>query len=170
MLKRLHTLPAFVFTATVLLMQWSCSSEECLGNHSALPKAGFYSSLSPLESFTPPKINIGGVGAPADSMLLIDSYGASQCYLPFRIDSDITQYQISCTPDEGTTLTDIVTFEYDRVPYFVNSACGAMYNFKIRSITTTGNVIDSVVCPEQIITNANIENLRIYFHLLPSDM
>ena len=62
----------------------------------------------------------------------------------------------------------MITFRYDIEPYFVSSACGAVYNYKITSIETTHVAIDSVVCPSGIITNAPVENLRVYFRTVPN--
>ncbi len=44
--------------------------------------------------------------------------------------------------------------------------CGASYYYRIEKSDNTGTIIDSVVCPQGYIDNANVENLRIYFNPL----
>lgn len=144
---------------------YGCASDECLGNHNALPKAGFYSSFSPAQSIAPADLTIGGVDAPDDSLIVDESSSTLQCYLPFRIDTPQTQYRISCSPDSTTTLSDVITFDYDIEPFFVNPACGAVYNFKINSISFNGTLVDSVACASPVITYKDMEYLRIYLHL-----
>lgn len=143
-----------------------CASSECFENKNSLPYAGFYSSAP-----VPTKVEISGLkvwgdGVPNDSLLL-DGKTASSVYLPFRIDSDETTFVFSYTPSDdeaATPIEDFITFSYTRQPWFVSAACGAVYNFKINEIKWGGTFITDVTCPPGVITNANIENLRINFN------
>ena len=145
----------------------SCSTSECFDNQNSLPLAGFYSSSRTPEKIVLDSLTILGVGAPGDSILQDSVKGLSQVYLPFRIDEGTTTYEIKYLQGVAGKLhiSDIITFNYDIVPWFVSTACGTIYNYKIKSIETTHNFIDSVTCPAGEITNANIENLRIYFRV-----
>ena len=144
-----------------------CATTECYDNQNSLPLAGFYSSSENPQAISLDSISILGVGAPGDSILQDSVRTLSQVYLPFRIDQGSTTYEIKYLA--GTAgiyrMHDLITFNYDIVPWFVSTACGTVYYYKITSLENTHNFIDSVTCPTGEITNANIENLRIYFRV-----
>ena len=150
-----RAIAAVILPALIAGAVCGCSSDECLDNKNSLPLAGFYSS---------------GVGVPGDSILHEGKRTLSQTYLPFRIDQPVTRYVFRYLKKDFAALglADTITFRYDIEPYFVSSACGAVYNYKITSIETTHVAIDSVVCPSGIITNAPVENLRVYFRTVPN--
>jgi hypothetical protein len=137
-------------------------SGDCLDNKNALPYAGFYSSEDPTATVSVDSLRVYGIGAPGDSVLY-DGSGSTSLYLPFRIDSDTTSYVFEPTNIEG--VSDTVRFIYDRIPRLVSEECGVSYIFRIRNIYCSRQLIDSVTCPNGEITNANSENLRIYFRV-----
>lgn len=145
----------------------ACSNDECYENKNSLPLAGFYSSDSVPAAISLDSISILGLGAPGDSVLHDSVRGISQSYLPFRIDQESTTFIIRYL--QGVLgryrVADTITFNYEIVPWFVSASCGAVYDYKIRSIETTHNIIDSVICPGGVIDNKNAENLRIYFRV-----
>lgn len=142
-----------------------CSSDDCEGNKNALPLAGFYSSSDPQKAIAVDSLEIIGVGAPGNQQIIDDYSPLSQVYLPFRIDSDTTVIALKYMQKNLAMydISDTITFRYERIPFFVSSACGAMYYFKIIDIRHTGMALDSVTCPLGTITNAAIENLKFYF-------
>lgn len=149
------------------LMTMGCSTSECYDNQNSLPLAGFYSSQEVPVPISLDSISILGVNCPGDSILQDSVRTISQVYLPFRIDQPSTSYEIRYLG--GTAglyrISDEITFDYDIIPMFTSTACGAVYYYKITNIDYTRNFIDSVTCPGGVITNANIENLRIYFRV-----
>lgn len=167
-MKRLHlAIPGF--TALALC---ACATDECLDNSSSLPYAGFYSSLPVPQKVAVSGLQVKGVGVPGDSILLKASdSGVNSVYLPFRLDSDETSYTFSYNAAENPESAphDEVKFSYERVPWFVSSACGAVINFRIKSIEHTSLLIDSISCPTGIIDNANAENIRIYFKVMENE-
>ena len=139
-----------------------CSGSECYDNHSALPLAGFYSY--PYEQkISLNRVTIYGVGAPGDSMLYYQQ-NLSEAYLPFRLDSDTTTYVFEYPPavEGADVFTDSVTFIYNRKPWFVSPACGAMYFYEIKEVKHTHLLIDSIAT-DATITNANSQNIKIFF-------
>lgn len=142
-----------------------------MDNKNSLPLAGFYSSSDPLQAVALDSITIFGIGAPGDSVLHQAATNISQSYLPFRIDTDATSYVIKYLQgDLGKAgIADTITFRYEIIPDFVSVACGAVYDYRMRSIETTHWIIDSVSCPGGIITNANEENIKIYFRVTPAE-
>lgn len=145
----------------------SCSTDECFENKNSLPLAGFYSSAETPRQISIDSISIYGIGAPGDSVLHDSVRGLKESYLPFRIDQGETKYVIRYLSGllGRYRIADTITFRYDIQPWFVSTACGAVYYYNMDTIITTHHVIDSVVCPEGRITNASSENLRIYFRV-----
>ena len=156
--------PAILMTL-ILVSTFGCSTNECYDDQNSLPLAGFYSSQDPTQAISIDSVSILGLGAPGDSILQDSVRTLSQVYLPFRIDQPQTIYEIKYLGGLAGLfrMADTITFNYDIVPMFVSSACGAVYYYKMTSIETTHYFIDSVACPGDVITNANIENLKIYF-------
>lgn len=164
-------LPAAVAVAFLGALA-GCSSDECVENKSALPLAGFYGYAGgKVESIRVDSLEIFGVGAPGDSVLADGKSATGSLFLPFRIDSDRTSFVFRYlqTKLAAMELADTVTFVYTAMPRFVNAACGVSYVYDIKSIENTGILIDSVTCPGMQITNADCENIRIYFHTDDND-
>ena len=142
----------------------SCS-ETCNDNRNALPLAGFYvnDSAGVAASVQIDSLQVIGIGQGVDSVLSSASQSKTELYLPFRIDSDRTQYVFQLHRNQQQ-INDTVTFDYTRVLRFASAECGVSYVFHIQNISSQGVLIDSVVCPNGFIDNSNIENLRIYIH------
>lgn len=155
---------AFGFIALAIS---GCNTSECFDNKNSLPLAGFYSSEKEPHAITLDSLTILGIGAPGDSILKDSVRSLSEVYLPFRIDQGSTTYEIRYLGGEAGILriSDFITFNYEIIPFFVSNACGTVYDYKITSIEHTNNFIDSVTCPTGEITNANTENLKIYFRV-----
>lgn len=154
-----------------LLIVAACGNDECYENKNSLPLAGFYSSDSVPAAISLSAVTIYGIGVPGDSILHDSVSGLTETYLPFRIDEDNTSFVIKYL-EENLAMFDIadtITFDYECVPWFVSAACGAIYKYKMNSISTTHHVIDSVTCPSGEIDNTNAENLRIYFRVSTSE-
>lgn len=143
-----------------MLVLAGCAS-ECYENQNALPLAKFSCvEDSVAKSCSMDSLRVYGLGAPNDSVLL-DGGNVSELYLPFRVDGDTTRYVFE---HARLPIRDTVTFSYERSPRLVSAECGVSYVYKIRSITSTGPFIDSVVCADGEITNQNKSNLVIYLH------
>jgi len=154
---------AVAVLTVALLSGGGCSTSGCLENQNSLPLAGFYSSATG-SGITVDSLQVGGVGAPHDSLLLA-SGGASSLYLPFRSTTDATSFYFRYTQKifEEYGITDTITFRYTSMPYFASEECGAMYRYRITEVTTTTNLIDSVGITDSLITNLDIERIKIYF-------
>lgn len=146
---------------------WGCSTDECVQNKNALPYAGFYNSLDAEKSVSIDSLEVYGMNAPGDSILFSGRNAISKLYLPFRIDRDTTTYIFRYLHKElaAADIRDTVRFIYERNPRFVSSACGVSYVFDMVKIENSGVLIDSVVCPMNMIDNKDSENLRIYFRV-----
>lgn len=141
-----------------------CNTSGCTDNQSSLPLAGFYSSTTK-QAITLRTVEIGGVGAPGDSLLYTSGTELSQVYLPFRSQFDNTSYCIHYTQEglEDPALNDTISFAYTSQPYFASEECGAMLRYDITGLSYTNHLIDSVVVTDPVITNTDTERIRIYF-------
>lgn len=155
----------YILTALLSIILLAGCSDECLDNRNALPYAGLYDTDNPGSTLTISELEVWGVGSPGDSLLVTRNQSITSVYLPFRIDSDTTDYifrRVENTDMWRDELTSKVRFIYSRSPRFVSAACGVSYQYDIRKIEWEGSLIDSVACPDGFITNENIENLKIY--------
>ncbi len=154
-----------LFLLLVCAFLTSCNTTGCTENRSSLPQAGFY-DYTTLQAISIDSITIGGVDAPRDS-LLIDCATASSVYLPFRQTASEASFFLAYKQKalDYPELVDTLRFTYDPIQYFASEECGAMLRYRIRSVNHTSHLIDSVaVIPsDSIITNADIENLKLFF-------
>lgn len=142
----------------------ACNSSGCLDNGSALPLAGFYSSAT-AHAIAVDSVEIAGVGAPRDSVLLKPARGVGQVYLPFNPAARQVKWCLSYKQKalDNPALNDTITFGYDPVTYFASEECGAMYIYRITSTSHTSHLIDSVKVIDPLITNVELERIRIFF-------
>ena len=165
-LSSLRTMAALMAVASVAA---GCNTTGCTDNQNSVPLAGFY-SYATFESVSLDSVEIGGVGAPADSLLLRpNEYGAGyyQTYLPLRAGKERTQFFIRYVQKHlnRPELFDTLTFNYVSTPYFASEECGAMYTYRITSLTHTNHLIDSVGISDSLITNVERESIAIYFRV-----
>lgn len=142
----------------------ACNTSGCLDNGSSLPLAGLYSSTSG-EQVGLDSIAIGGVGAPGDSMLITPGTTCTEVYLPLRSDRTSTSFffHYDYAGIDSVIFNDTIDFHYSSSPFFASEECGAMFRYHIETLTHTRHLIDSVVITDSLITNANIERIKIYF-------
>ncbi len=151
-----------------------CNSSGCLDNRNSLPLAGFYDA-STGDAVSVSGLSIGGVGAPGDSLLADAGENIHSIYLPFRSTQDETTFVFSTKaktnlaeePDD-MVLSDYVTFRYESIPYFASADCGAMYRYRILAVDHTSLFIDSVGIIDSLITNTDMERIKIYLRHDPT--
>lgn len=170
---RLKPLAAMLMAMVVAILMQGCATDECLDNKNSLPLAGFYASGNPSQGVAVDSVTVAGLGAPGDSLVIDNGRNISETYLPFRIDEGESAFEIvynfTAKDNGGVPLSDVISFEYDIDPYFVSSACGAIYEYKIKNISTTHTYIDSVSCPAGVIDNTPGQNIRIYFRVMSQE-
>lgn len=158
-----NTLSAVAATAVAAALSGGCNTSGCTDNKASIPLAGFYSNET-LTAISLSQISIGGVDAPNDSLILSNS-SASQVYLPFRADTDVTRFYIHYHSSgiDDPAYNDTLTFSYRRIPYFASEECGAMFRYLVGELSATRHLIDSVALVDTMITNADRETIRIFF-------
>lgn len=154
-----HPAPISSLCAALLCLA-ACDSSDCGDNRSSLPIAGFRASSFPTQAIALDSLGIAGIGAPADSVMLLRD--ASQAYLPLDFEKHVTSFVLRYR-DIPEALFDTITFRYDPEPWFVSTECGVIYRYEMRDIDHTTHFVDSVTCPSQVIDNTPGENIFIYF-------
>ena len=144
----------------------ACNTSGCVNNQSAIPLAGFYDS-STGESASLAILDIHGVGAPNDSLALSAGSSSNKVYLPMRSGYQSVSWCLHYTQEdlENPRYNDTITFDYESIPYFASEECGAMYYYNITRMKHTSHLVDSVVISDSLITNVDIERIRIYFRI-----
>lgn len=171
-MKHLYNLCVAAACAIVMAAVTSgCNTTGCTDNRSSIPLAGFY-DMETLQAIQIDSLSIGGVGAPSDSLLL-DCQQAAAVYMPLRQTASEATFFIAYKQKalDYPELVDTIRFTYDPIRYFASEECGAMLRYRIRSIYHTSNLLDSVglIPADSIITNADIENLKLFFRTSTSE-
>lgn len=151
----IRVLPLLLLIAVALT---GCSTGACYDNQNSLPKAGFFSAETG-EAVSVSGLAVGGQGAPNDSLLCEASETVSDVYLPFRPEVGETTFLF-----KHGLIADVVKFTYDSTPYFASADCGAVWRFRIRSVSWSGSLIDSVAVVDSIITNVDAQQLKIFLN------
>lgn len=140
-----------------------CSTGACYDNQNSLPKAGFYAA-STGNAVTVSGLSVGGLDAPNDSLLCEPSESVTEVYLPFRPDDTSTSFTF-----KSGMFADLVTFTYETTPYFASADCGAVWRFRIRSVSWSGALIDSIAVVDSLITNVDAMQLKIFLNDIGSE-
>lgn len=159
-MKRTLLYIAISISAVIALV--ACAS-QCFNNQSSIGLAGFYSSATK-KSVSISNVQIYGVGAPNDSLILNSSSAISQVYLPMPVLGSECAFVLHYTQEaiSSTLLNDTLSLQYDAVPYFAGTDCGAMYVFKIKEFSYTTHIVDSIAIPTMEINNIDRETIQIY--------
>ena len=163
--KVLTILRTFSAAAVAALMLTACDATGCIGNRNSLPLAGFYSAATE-KAVSVTGLSVMGLGAPGDSLLYTPAMTLSQIYMPLRSRDNITTYVLSFTAgdtsDPDAVVVDEITMEYTATPWFASEDCGAMYRYHIDNLEYTTRVIERVELIDPLITNFDVETIRIY--------
>lgn len=142
-----------------------CNTTGCLENRNSVPLAGFYASGTG-DKIQVLNVQINGLGN--DTVAILEpTQRVSQVYLPMRSTQPSTTWVISYKDEalDGPEYNDTLSFHYDSEPYFASEECGVIYKYRIRQLDVTDHLIDSVVLADSVITNVDIEQIRIYFRV-----
>lgn len=158
--NKLLLLPA-ILPATLLFA--GCNTTGCMDNRSSLLLAGFYSASDKAISLQ--HIEVGGVGAPNDSLIIEAGESTSEVYLPLRHTDSSTSFFIRYLNSDVdlTENFDTITLTYSSIPYFASEECGAIYQYSIKSLEYTTHFIDRVTLLDSLINNADMQKMHIYF-------
>lgn len=152
---------------------WSCNTSGCTENQNSLPLAGFYidTDSTGVRAVTVDSLEVGGVGAPNDSLLVNAKKPVSIVYLPFRSSTDKSSFYFNIVSSQSTTpvVTDTVTFGYTSTPYFASEDCGAVFYYHIDRLSYTRHFIDSIAITDSLITNVDAERIRIFLRTTQSE-
>lgn len=156
----------YVISALFLLVAAvACNTTGCLNNQSSIPLAGCYSSSTGDAVGLSSVVEIHGVGAPSDSVLPVATSAANRIYLPMRSTASRVRWCFHYLQEGINTIAhnDTISFYYRSIPYFASEECGAMYEYVIQECYYTTHLIDSVAVLDSVITNQDIEKIKIFF-------
>lgn len=155
-------LPKALVVGALLCSVYSCNVDGCLENRSSIPLAGFYGTNG--ASISLDSLRVTGIGL--DTVALSEEgQHVSQLYLPMRATQNSTSWQFCYKWSYlgAGTLSDTISFDYDASPYFASDECGVIYRYHIKKLSHTSHLIDSIALTDSLITNLDIERIKIYF-------
>lgn len=149
--------------AAIAMLAAGCNTSGCLDNRNAIPLAALYSSATG-QAITLSGLQISGVGAPGDSILVRPEQSVGEIYLPMRSQHNSVQWCFHYTQKglDDPALNDTISFTYTSLPYFASAECGASYRYTITGHSTTTHLIDSLVVMDSLITNVDKVRIGIY--------
>jgi serine-rich protein len=154
--------------AVVMPALTGCNTAGCTDNHSALPMMGFY-NMATKSPVILDSLELGGVGAPDDSLLIKSGSSVQWLYFPLRFDSEQTSFRFHYDYKEQgldkPELDDILTIRYTSEPYFASEECGAFYVYRVTGISYTKHLIDSVAVVDSVINNIDMERFKVFFRI-----
>lgn len=156
--------------ASIMVLTSGCNTSGCMENRSSVPLAGFYNA-SDGAAISLDSIEISGENAPGDSVLSPAGATVSKIYLPMRSTEDVTTWIFAYRWKalDYPALNDTITFQYSTTPYFASEECGVIYKYRITALSHTSHLIDSVGISDSLITNTDIERIKIYFRTAGED-
>lgn len=146
---------------TIMLATAACNSDGCLENRSSLPLAGFYNSSD--QAISLDSLEITGIGALDPDPLISAGENISTVYLPMRSTQTTTSWQFAYRYRYLDGICDTITFDYTSSPYFASYDCGVVYHYRIHRMEHTTHLIDSVIITDSLVTNTDIQRIKIYF-------
>lgn len=170
LMKRLRLILLLPIMAVVVAGIAGCNTSGCTDNRSALLLAGFYSSGT-WKAISIDSLEMGGVDAPNDSLLIDLNERPNQVYLPLRSQHTTTSFcfHYAAKKLSDPALNDTVTLDYSSEPFFASEECGAMYRYHVHRLVYTTHLIDSIALPDSLINNANVERMKIFFRTAKPD-
>jgi len=129
---------------------------------------GFY-NMATGKPVTLDSLELGGIGAPGDSLLIESGSGVQWVYFPLRFDANETSFRFHYDYKkqglDRPEFDDILTINYTSEPYFASEECGAFYVYRVTGISYTKHLIDSVAVLDSVINNVDMERFRVYFRI-----
>lgn len=160
----MRNLLGILMALALMAMAVGCNTNGCLENRNSVPKAGFYGSAD-VKAMTLDSVAIVGLGM-ADSLpLSAAGQRISSIYLPMRSTETETGwvFQYKWKVLDYEQLYDTLVFRYDSAPFFSSNECGVIFKYHITSMQYTRHLIDSIALVDSLITNVDIEQIKIYF-------
>jgi hypothetical protein len=162
MFKRLKFL-IFLYVTGMFVLP-ACNTEDiCNENTITTLKLGFYCRyysndryLTKDSVISISELSLKGL----DKYLVLDTvYKTSKLYLPLSGNADSSVFSILLDK-----YSDEYLVKYTRNRVFINYDCGFRTDFTIDTIISVDNRFDSVVISNPLVTDADDENIKIYFY------
>ena len=161
----MNKLPAIIIASGAMAAAFAgCNSAGCTDNQNSLPYAGFYAWPGG-EAISVNSLEVTGIGAPDGEPLYSAGESLANIYLPLRSEQNVTSYCFHYDQNgiDNDLYNDTLTFRYSSQPYFASEECGAMLTYRIESLTYTRHLIESITITDSLITNTDLERIKIYF-------
>ena len=155
---------AVLFACALLIS--ACNSRGCLENRNSLPLAGFYNAYTE-KPLALDSVEVIGLGMPAEQPLYSVGERPTTAYLPMRSTQNSTSWLFKYRKKalDFDANVDTLSFVYESTPYFASSDCGVIYKYLITEMTCTDHIIERVEIVDSLITNVDIQRIKIFFRV-----
>lgn len=150
--------------SAVFMAMSGCNTSGCVDMRSSTPRADFMSSETQ-RGISLDSLEVTGIGAPGDSVLYTESQRLTSIYLPMPPDVNAVSWRIAYMQSELAAygIADTISYSFERSPWFAGEDCGAMYRYRIKTLSYTTNLIDSVTIVDSLVVNIDQPTFNIYF-------
>ncbi|HPT11185.1 MAG TPA: DUF6452 family protein [Bacteroidales bacterium] len=153
-MKRLASLACL--PVIIALAVTACTSANCVEDTDPLVATNIYSSVKK-KTVTCDSIIVTAKSTAGDTIITKEK---AVSLFTFTLDPANTQSTLLFKLDN---VTDTVVITYTSSPYYISSACGYTICHRITALTSTDNIIDSLVLENKSVTLDGKSNLRLYY-------
>lgn len=144
------------FAAVIALTIASCSVQPCYEETDPLMNTILLASGTG-ESARADSLRVRGV-SPTDTVEFVDARAVTSFSVPLDPASDISLFYITVNG-----IHDTAVIYYTRLPHLVSAECGYTFLSIITAVTTTHNIIDTLIIENSKVDLNGEKNLHLFF-------
>jgi predicted nucleic-acid-binding Zn-ribbon protein len=149
-----YILQSCVF-AGALILSVSCTPGSCFEETNAYLKASFYlDSTGKLKA--PDSLTLYGIGR--DTARYKKASGIQPALIPLNASAEKCGFIIRING-----VSDTLSFWYTSYPHLISKECGYTFYYKLDSVYTTRNIIDTILIEQRTVAILNEPNILIYY-------
>ncbi len=159
-MKKLLLLPF----AALMVMITACSSIDCMINGRVLCHFALLDSAGNDTAMAlPVSVIMLRPVAGSDTTWINQESSMSSFDLPMSYNADVDEIEFQVIQADSTTVSDTISITKTNEPYFESVDCAPRYHHTITAVSSTNNVISSIVINNPNVSNdASVTNIQIY--------
>lgn len=147
---------AYVIASVMAFLINSCSVQPCYEDTDPMMNTVLLASGTG-ESAKADSLRVRGV-SPTDTIEFVDARSVTSCSLPLDPASDLSLFYITVNG-----IHDTAVIYYTRLPHLVSPECGYTFLSNITGVTTTHNIIDTLIIENSKVDLNGEKNLHLFF-------
>lgn len=154
-----YTISRLLCALLVLLGAGACSGDDCPINNTVMGKMTFYDQHDDAVSII--RLSVSAVRPQGDSVVLNMKPNASEVLFPLsyvhETDTFVLEY-------DGGVAYDSIFISHTNTPMLISVDCGTAMFHSITSVSSTHNLIDTLVIKSSEVNYDERENIKVVCH------